>query len=133
MPSCWKHISLEVHLILILYIVNKCGQELAVNGTPTLTTQLFDWDRETMGYFMALQGLFVLPVNVVVSKLVKNMDDRDLILYLSYTTLASVVMLMHLVGIRYSLFQYVVGSMVFFAALNSFGNARCLLSRACQG
>lgn len=44
--------SLEVLVVLVVYFVNRVGQELIVSSAPLLTYQLFGWSPEQSGYFM---------------------------------------------------------------------------------
>ena len=118
--SCLDYISPEVLVILLLYIVNKAGQEMAVSSIPSLTQSLFHWGSEGQGYYMALMGAMVLPSNILVSLLVKDVEDRDLVLRLTYVCMLSISLMlnMHFLS-EYSLVQYVLGNSILFSALNS--------------
>ena len=119
-PSCTQYITIEVQLILVLYIFNKWGQELTVSSIPLLTKAAFGWTEEGAGYYMAVVGGLVLPTNILVNFFVKDLDERDMVLRLLYVSLASALFVCHtdLLG-PYSLLQYIAGTAVFFAALNS--------------
>eukprot|EP01038_Epipyxis_sp_PR26KG_P012876 gene12876-17254_t len=128
--NCWEHISLEVHILLLLYVVNKTGQEMSVSSIPLLTSTMFHWNDETSGYFMAFMGALVLPCNIFVNSLMKDIEARDMILRLSYATLASSIILLDVDFIKYSSFQYMFGSCLLFCTLNSLeGIMMALLSK----
>ena len=119
MFSFLDYISVEVAVILLLYIVNKAGQELAVSSIPSLTQALFHWGNEWQGYYMALIGAMVLPSNLLVNTMVKDVEDRDMVLYLSYACIFSIFILLHTSLNEYTLAQYIVGNAMLFSALNS--------------
>jgi hypothetical protein len=63
-PAWWELVSGEVWVILVIYFVNRVGQEIVVVSCPMVTAQLFNWSSEQSGYFMALAGAVVLPGTV---------------------------------------------------------------------
>jgi hypothetical protein len=117
--GCLDYISSEVHVILLLYIVNKTGQELAVSSIPSVTQTLFQWNNEWQGYYMALMGAMVLPSNIVVNKLVKDIEDREMVLKLSLVCVGSSLAMLQTNFTKYSFVQYVIGNSLLFSALNS--------------
>jgi hypothetical protein len=110
-PACWEYISADIIVILFLYIVNKTGQELCINSIPSITSALFKTSPEFQGYFMAILGLLVLPGNVLVNMVVANLrlEDRDLILRLSYISLAGLIIMLDFSFWEYSVVQYGLG------------------------
>eukprot|EP00981_Chlorochromonas_danica_P013088 scaffold5788_cov159-Ochromonas_danica.AAC.4 len=129
--SCWDHISVEVQTILFLYVVNKTGQELTVSSMPLLLKQLFLWPSQSVGYYMAVIGVLVLPTNVIVNSVAKDVEERDMVVRLSYLSLAGVLFMLHLTFFgEYSLGQYVIGTAVIFTSLNALeGVIMSLLAR----
>lgn len=110
---------MEVAVILLLYIVNKAGQEMAVSSIPSVTSMLFHWGNEWQGYYMALIGAMVLPSNLLVNTMVKDVEDRDMVLNLSYACIFSILILLHTSLHEYSVGQYIIGNALLFSALNS--------------
>ena len=84
-----------------------------------MTQTLFHWGNEWQGYYMALMGAMVLPSNLLVNSLVKDVEDRDMVLHLSYLSIASILILLHTSLNVYSVAQYVIGNSILFSALNS--------------
>lgn len=120
-PRLWDCMTAEVLVILVIYTVNKTGQELVVSSIPLLTAGIFDWSHEAGGYYMAVVGAMVLPMVVLVNRmLVADVEERDMVLHLCYASLASIVLLLHtgLLG-EYTLLQYIAGSVTLFASLNA--------------
>jgi len=117
--SCWKHISFEVSIILFIYVVNKIGQEIVVSSVPLLSNEMIGWNSLQVGYFMAIMGFLVLPANIIVSRLSREVEDRNVMIYLNSISLACISILMNTSLIRYSLFQYVLGSTTLFIFLNA--------------
>ena len=69
---------------------------------------------------MATMGFLVLPFNILVSKLAKDMEDRTMMAYLNYLSFASVVFILHMPFLMsYSTTQYVFGSIMIFVFLNA--------------
>ena len=58
--SCWLCCNLfgiEVAVILFIYLINKTGQEMIVSSIPSLSSQIFGWDSQRAGFFMATMGV----------------------------------------------------------------------------
>lgn len=128
---CWEYISVEVHIIMMIYVVNKVGQEMAVSSMPLLMHEVFHWNGEQVGYFMAFVGGLVLPTNVLVNSVAKDAEERDIMLKLSYLSVVGVLCICHisLLG-SYTLFQYIVGTTIVFTSLNAIeGVVMSLLSK----
>jgi len=102
MFDCLEHVSVEVSLILFIYLVNKTGQELVVSSVPTLTGDMFAWSSERAGFFMAFMGATVLPANILVSRFASTSEDRVLVPFLSILSLCSIVLLIDTQVIEYS-------------------------------
>ena len=45
---------------------------------------------------MAAMGFLVLPFNILVSKLAKDLEDRQMMVYLNYLSLGAMVFILHL-------------------------------------
>jgi hypothetical protein len=126
---CWQNISIEVGIILYMYFVNKTGQEMLVSSIPTLAgnigiTAIFS------GYFMAIMGAVVLPANVFVSSLMRDCEDRTVMMRLSYLSLFFLFILFHTGLLEYTVVQYVIGAISLFACLNALeGIIMSLLSK----
>lgn len=128
--TCWKHISFEVGIILFIYVVNKIGQEIVVSSVPLLSSEMIGWNASQVGYYMAIMGFLVLPANIIVSRLSREVEDRNVMIYLNSISLGCISILMNVSLIRYSLFQYVLGSTSLFIFLNALeGIIMSLLSK----
>ena len=58
--GCWMCCNLfgaEVAVILFIYLINKTGQEMIVSSVPCLSSQIFGWDSQRAGFFMATMGV----------------------------------------------------------------------------
>ncbi len=130
-PSCFEFITFEVYILLFILTVNKTGQELAISSMPFLGREVFNLSVESPGYYMALIGTLVLPTNIFVSQMFKDMEERDIVLRLSYFILFGIGLICHFGAFGdYSLFQYIFGTSVVFTYLNSLeGVIMSLLSK----
>ncbi len=131
-PSCWSHITTEVYVILFLTMVNKAGQEMSVSSMPFIMKNLFSWDTESIGYCMASIGAFVLPANILVNQFGKELEERKLLLYLSYATMVGIIFIcqLDLFDISYSSVRYLFGTVLIFTTLNGLeGVIMSLLSK----
>jgi hypothetical protein len=129
--GCVGYISAEVYVLLIVYIVIKMGQELAISSMPFITRQLFFTSNEICGYYMAGIGGLVLPVTVAINQMSKDSEERDMVLRLTEVTILGIILICHfgLFG-NYSLFQYLCGSAIIFTSLNAVeGIVMSLLSK----
>lgn len=127
----WEHITWEVHAILFLYVVHKAGQELTVSSMPTLLRQVFGWNAQSVGYSMAMIGSLVLPTNIFVNLVAKDVEERDLVIRLTLLALVGVAVVMHWTFFSsYSFFRYILGAALIFTSLNALeGVIMSLLAR----
>ena len=126
----WDYVTLEVWIVLLVYFVNRIGQELIISSSALLTSQLFSWTSEQCGYFMAIAGALVLPLNLLSSWLFKDTEDRLALSVLSVICVLSSALICCVAPHDYSSTQYIVGCIVLFGALNAIeGTIMCLLSR----
>ena len=44
-------------VVLLVYFINKVGQEIVVSSVPTVGGRVFGWDAQADGYFMAAMGV----------------------------------------------------------------------------
>lgn len=120
-PRCWTHISAEVCVMLFLTMVNKAGQEMSVACMPVVLKRLFLWESEGIGYYMACIGALVLPANVFLHQLAKGSEEREMLLYLTYLSLAALLLICRLRLLSeddgYSPGRYLVGTAVLFTSL----------------
>ena len=120
-PRFWDYMTAEVLVILFVYTVNKVGQELVISSIPLLTHTMFQWSVQSAGYYMAVVGALVLPMVVLLNRWVNNVEERYMMLYLSYACMGSIFLLFHsptLLG-HYTVGQYILGSALLFSFLNS--------------
>lgn len=119
--SCFQYFSYEVVAILIVYIVNKLGQELTVSSIPLITCNLLGWSQELSGYYMCFMGALVLPMNILVNRYVHDVDERDMVLRLTCLCICTSLLMCHSewLGDSYVIGQYVLGSIGLFVCLNS--------------
>lgn len=61
----------------------------------------------------------MLPGSLLVGRLADGVSDRDLVQSLSYLSLFSVLLVLNTTWIKYTLSQYVLGSVVLFSLLNT--------------
>jgi predicted membrane protein len=127
----WELITAEVVVILVLYIVNKTGQELVISSIPLVTQAEFAWSREGGGYYMAAVGASVLPMILLINRFVRDSEERELVLNLSYACLVCLLVMLHFAVIgEYTVAQYVIGSALLFGFLNTLeGVIMALLAR----
>ena len=119
--SCFQYFSFEVVTILIVYVVNKLGQELTVSSIPLITCSLLGWSQELSGYYMCFMGALVLPMNILVNRYVHDVEERDMVLRLTYMCICCSLFMCHSewLGDSYAIGQYVLGSVGLFVCLNS--------------
>jgi hypothetical protein len=123
-------ICCQVLALLLLYLLNRIGQEIIVSSAPLLALQLFDWSSEASGYFMALAGAVVLPLNMLTCHVFADTDDRIAIRILTIASLLAGAAALCLPWGTYSSIQYVVSATVLFGALNAVeGTFMSLLSQ----
>lgn len=130
-PPFWEYLSMEVLVILLIYTVNKTGQELVISSIPVITLQEFDWTAEGGGYYMAIVGASVLPMILAMSYFMQDSEEREMVLQLTYTCIIFLFMLLHFTIFGdYTILQYVIGSAMLFACLNTLeGVIMTLLSK----
>jgi hypothetical protein len=119
-PFFTEYVTSEVMVILFLYLVNKLGQEMTVSSIPLITSSVFGWTQESAGYYMALVGALVLPVNIFVNSFVKDVEERDMVLRLTYCCVGGMLLVCntYVLG-EYTLLQYVLGTSLMFTCLNA--------------
>jgi hypothetical protein len=126
-----EYVTVEVQVILLVYLVNKVGQELVVSSAPMLTKVLFHWTNEAVGYYMAIIGAFVVPTNIIVHSMVKEADERDTLKTLTILAMVGVALVCYLpIMGDYTLLQYLLGTTLCFTMLNAIeGVVMSLLSK----
>ncbi len=129
--SCWDHITVEVYVILLISLVNKAGQELSVASMPFVMKQVFQWENESIGYYMACIGGLVMPMNILVNHFYKDVEERSMILKLSYISVAGMLIICQLGFFgHYTVLQYLLGTAVIFTSFNALeGVIMSLLSK----
>jgi hypothetical protein len=68
---------------------------------------------------MATMGALVLPFNILVSKIAKDMEDRAMMSNLNYLSFFSLVLILNTRILEYSETQYICGSILVFVFLNA--------------
>ena len=111
----FTHIDSNIMMILMIYFVNKLGQEMVVSAVPSLTRALFQWDYNDAGFFMAGMGTLVLPANVFLASL--KVQDRLSTLTLFYAAFGAILIIVDILPADYSSFQYGLGSTLLFTTL----------------
>ena len=114
----WQHVNFEVTVVLLLYAVNKIGQEAVVCSIPDLTNRLFQWEANKSGAFMAAMGALVLPANILLSYF-KDAEDRQAMLTLFVLEMVAFFIVVNFGLVEYSAFQYMSGCILLFSALNA--------------
>lgn len=127
--NLWTYLDYDTTMILLVYFVNKTGQEMVVSCVPLLTGALFKWDYNSAGFFMAGMGAMVLPATIFISGL-KEVEERALALWLFYCALGAVLVVINILPFDYTPFQYSAGSVLLFSFLCAQeGVAMSLLSK----
>ena len=111
----FDYIDFNVTVILIIYFVNKLGQEMVVSAVPSLANALFHWDYNTAGFFMAGMGALVLPANILLASV--KVQDRLSSLLLFYAAFGAVLIVVDILPAEYTTFQYILGSTLLFTTL----------------
>lgn len=114
--SLWSYLDYDTTIVLLVYFVNKTGQEMVVSCVPLLTGALFNWDYNSAGFFMAAMGAMVLPATIFISGL-KEVEERALALVLFYCCLGAVLVIVNILPFEYTPFQYTAGSVLLFSFL----------------
>jgi hypothetical protein len=82
------------------------------------------------GYYMGVLGGLVLPANILLHFLVRDAEDRDILLRLAYVCLFAVLCIVDTRLVAYTEQQYVFGTIVLFSMLTSIdGIMMSLLSK----
>jgi hypothetical protein len=119
-PHCWEFITPEIYILLFILFVYKTGQELSISSMPFLGKEVFQLGIEAPGYYMAAIGALVLPMNILVNQLLKGIDEKAMVINLTYTTLLGLFLICHFGFFgSYSLFQYFFGTVIIFTTLNA--------------
>ncbi len=92
-PPLWKNIP--VMNCLWNYFVLKLVLECLLSSSALLTSFYFSWDMTSSGTFLAILGLLMFPANLVVAKMSRQYDEREMIVATLY------LILVGLVGILY--------------------------------
>ena len=114
----WDYMNFEVTLTLLLYFVNKTGQEMVVSSIPAFSQDIFNWSVEQAGFFMAAMGALVLPTNIFLNSF-NDVEDRSLLFTLYYFSIASLFLVLNLSVFDYTPFQYMLGSSLLFTMLSA--------------
>jgi len=114
----WQIFNFEVTVILVIYFVNKVGQEMIIVSIPDLSGDLFLWDMNQAGFFMAAMGALVLPANILLASF-REAEDRRLMLPLFVLECTGIFFLLNLGFFEYTAFQYMLGATLLFAMLNA--------------
>jgi hypothetical protein len=114
----WKVFNFEVTVILAIYFVNKVGQEMIVSSIPDLSSDLFQWDMNQAGFFMAAMGALVLPANILIATF-REAEDRRLMLPLFILECIAIFFLLNFGFFDYTSFQYMLGATLLFSLLNA--------------
>ena len=115
LSQLFTYIDFNITVILIIYFVNKLGQEMVVSAVPSLTKNLFQWNYNDAGFFMAGMGALVLPANIFLARI--KVQDRLLTLALFYAAFGAILIITDIMPTDYSAFQYALGSTLLFTTL----------------
>lgn len=128
-PSLLSNIPIAV--TMWIYFVLKLVLECLMSSCPTVTYDNFGWTSGYSGTFLALLGLLMFPANVVVAKLSRRFEDRELIQgSLAAVLCSSVGFTLCTPGANYSVMHYVFFGMCIFVSTNALeGPTMSLLSK----
>jgi len=127
-PPLWKNIP--VMSCLWIYFVLKLVLECLLSSSAILTSMYFNWDMTSSGSFLAILGLLMFPANLVVAKMSREYDERELIVATLYLILAGLVGIMYYRGEDYTAIQYIFFAICVFLGTNSLeGPNMSLLSK----
>ena len=126
----WNLLSIEVIVILFIFLINKIGQEIVVSGVPTICGVMFGWNSQTIGYYMSFMGAIVLPSAILVGRLADGLSDKSITQYLAYFSLLCIAVIINTNIIQYSSIQYIIGNIFLFSFLSTIeGVLMALLSK----
>lgn len=117
---------------LLIFLVIKLCQEAVLSSTPLLTAYYFGWGGTTMGIYLSILGLLMLPVNILVAFLSQTYEDRELIVVMMFAVVVGCIATIHFFqrSTEYKLLQYVVGSIIVIVSSTSLeGPSMSLLSK----
>lgn len=116
-PPLWKNVA--VIMTFLIYFVLKLLLECVLSSTGMLTEFYFDLSASLSGVYLAALGLLMLPANFLVASLSRTYEDRELITGMqAVMVLGCLVIINYTTPERYSIIQYMLGSVVIFLSTN---------------
>jgi hypothetical protein len=128
-PPLWKNVP--VMITFMMYFVLKLILECVLSASSTVTYHYFGWSAGVSGLFLAMLGALMLPANWCVARLARSYEDRELLMMFQVVMLIGCLVSFNLdTGGRYSLTQYLCGSVFLFLSSNALeGPNMSLLSK----
>ena len=115
-PPIWRNIP--VMITFLIYFVLKLVLEAVLSSSAVLTEFYFDWDSGTVGWYLAILGLLVLPANAVVATLAQSYDDRELITGIQIALFIGCLCMLQFREV-YHLSQYIIGTILLVVSANA--------------
>ncbi|GAQ85466.1 major facilitator superfamily protein [Klebsormidium nitens] len=118
LAEVWREMNSPVLVTLLVYFMLKFATEVLISESSIVTKYYFRWTPRSVGAFLSVLGLTVLPVNYLIGSFIGNVyEDRLVIMWTEVITVVGVVLnLSYEPLIPYSLPQYVAGAILIFVA-----------------
>ena len=128
LPSLWKNVP--VMSTLWNYFVLKVVLECLLSSSAMLTSFYFNWDMTSSGSLLAILGLLMFPANLLVAKLSRQYDEREMIMGTLYLILFGTIGILYFWHETYTTIQYVIFAIFIFLGTNALeGPNMSLLSK----
>jgi len=111
--------NVPVMMTLLVYFILKLVLECLMSSCPMLTMYYFGWDSRASGSFLAFLGLLMFPANMVVARLSRRYEDRELIYYALIAMTCSIAGFVAYTPRNYSVVQYTSFGICIFIATNA--------------
>ena len=111
--------NVPVVMTLWLYFVLKLVLEVLCSSSSTITTFYFDWNTSQNGAYLAFLGLLMFPANLIVARLSRQYEDRELLLFNSTMLLVSVLGILNYGSGNYDQTRYIMFGVGIFLMTNA--------------
>ena len=129
-PSLLSNVPMMV--TMWTYFVLKLVLECLMSSCPTLTYECFGWTSGYSGTFLTFLGLLMFPANMLVARLSRRFDDRELIQGSLMAVSCSIVgFSLSIPGLSYSVVHYVFFGTCIFISTNALEVRLCLIHFWC--
>ncbi|KAL7555810.1 hypothetical protein ACA910_002275 [Epithemia clementina (nom. ined.)] len=139
--SCYYE-YIAVFVVIAVYFVLKLVLESTLSSTSMISSFYFGWNGKIIGFYLSILGLLLLPANWLVGYMSSYYDDRELVLAIQACMLVGCIAMLDYPALgrersgedddspSYSIFQYLLASVVLFVSTNALeGPNMSLLSK----